>query len=197
MRLVRWTPDDLVRRLDDVVSVYGEAMGYRAELLQTRRGYIGAHVRRAGFRAVATLTTDGRLAVWMMRGGTVASTALVNLNVGPNSRWQIATIGDINKDGFADIIWQTTDAWLARHGIGGHTLMMRSDRDRRPAAQVKVQLLQLLGSQMAISLEHAQAAGALPGPHKDPFDRMPREDVHRASIPVHVERELRDDLPAA
>src|SRR5215212_6229441 len=62
MRLVPWQPDDLLRRLDDVVSVYGEAMGYRAELLQTRRGYIGAHVRRAGFRSVATLTTDGRLA---------------------------------------------------------------------------------------------------------------------------------------
>jgi ribosomal protein S18 acetylase RimI-like enzyme len=62
MRLVPWQPDDLIRRLDDVVAVYGEAMGYRAELLQTRRGYIAAHVRRPGFRAVATLTTDGRLA---------------------------------------------------------------------------------------------------------------------------------------
>ncbi|MGK5684614.1 GNAT family N-acetyltransferase [Actinoplanes sp. URMC 104] len=61
MRLVAWQPDDLLRRLDDVVSVYGEAMGYRQELLQTRRGYMGAHVRRPGFRAVATLTTDGRL----------------------------------------------------------------------------------------------------------------------------------------
>jgi ribosomal protein S18 acetylase RimI-like enzyme len=62
MRLVAWSPDDLLRRLNDVVAVYGEAMGYRQELLQTRRGYIGAHVRRPGFRAVATLTTDGRLA---------------------------------------------------------------------------------------------------------------------------------------
>lgn len=62
MRLVPWQPDDMLRRLDDVVSVYGEAMGYRSELLQTRRGYIGAHVRRAGFRAVATLTTEGQLA---------------------------------------------------------------------------------------------------------------------------------------
>lgn len=25
---------------------------------------------------------------------------------------------------------------------------------------------------LPISIEHAQAAGALPGPHKDPFDRM-------------------------
>ena len=62
MRLVPWKPDDLLRRLDDVVAVYGEAMGYRAELLETRRGYIAAHVRRPGFRAVATLTTDGQLA---------------------------------------------------------------------------------------------------------------------------------------
>ena len=62
MRLVPWTPDDLSRRLDDAVAVYGEAMGYRAELLEARRGYIASHLRRPGFRAVATLTTDGRLA---------------------------------------------------------------------------------------------------------------------------------------
>ena len=62
MRLVAWQPDDLLRRLDDVVAVYGDAMGYRQELLQTRRGYIGAHVRRNGFRAVATLSTEGALA---------------------------------------------------------------------------------------------------------------------------------------
>lgn len=62
MRLVPWQPDDLVRRLDDVVAVYGEAMGYRPELLEARRGYIATHVRRPGFRAVATLTTDGQLA---------------------------------------------------------------------------------------------------------------------------------------
>jgi GNAT superfamily N-acetyltransferase len=62
MRLVPWMPDDLARRLDDVVAVYGEAMGYRAELLEARRGYIATHVRRPGFRAVATLTRDGHLA---------------------------------------------------------------------------------------------------------------------------------------
>ncbi|MDG4765209.1 GNAT family N-acetyltransferase [Solwaraspora sp. WMMD406] len=62
MRLLPWLPDDLLRRLDDVVSVYGEAMNYRSELLEVRRGYIATHVRRPGFRAVATLTTDGQLA---------------------------------------------------------------------------------------------------------------------------------------
>jgi ribosomal protein S18 acetylase RimI-like enzyme len=61
MRLVPWKPDDLARRLDDVVAVYGDAMGYRAELLEARRGYIATHVRRPGFRAVATLARDGHL----------------------------------------------------------------------------------------------------------------------------------------
>ncbi|MBB4961243.1 ribosomal protein S18 acetylase RimI-like enzyme [Micromonospora polyrhachis] len=62
MRLVPWQPDDLARRLDDVMAVYGEAMGYRSELLEARRGYIASHARRPGFRAVATLTNDGHLA---------------------------------------------------------------------------------------------------------------------------------------
>lgn len=61
MRIVAWTPDDLSRRLDDVVTVYGEAMGYPRELLITRRGYIGSHVRRPGFRAVATVDDAGTL----------------------------------------------------------------------------------------------------------------------------------------
>jgi ribosomal protein S18 acetylase RimI-like enzyme len=61
MRLVPWKPDDLARRLDDVIEVYGDAMGYRPEVLATRRGYITTHLRRSGFRAVATLATDGSL----------------------------------------------------------------------------------------------------------------------------------------
>jgi GNAT superfamily N-acetyltransferase len=61
MRLVAWTPDDLARRLDDVIDVYGQAMGYPSDLLEARRGYIAGHVRRPGFRAVATLDPDGVL----------------------------------------------------------------------------------------------------------------------------------------
>jgi ribosomal protein S18 acetylase RimI-like enzyme len=61
VRIVPWTPDDLARRLDDVVNVYGAAMGYPRELLVTRRGYMGSHVRRPGFRAVASLDDQGSL----------------------------------------------------------------------------------------------------------------------------------------
>src|SRR5690348_13735739 len=58
MRLVAWRPEDVRRRLDDVVAVYGQAMGYAPALLDTRRGYIAAHTHRAGFRAVATIDSD-------------------------------------------------------------------------------------------------------------------------------------------
>ena len=70
--------------------------------------------------------TDGRIAVWFMRGATVASTSLLNLGTGANSRWQIATVGDINRDGFADIIWQTTDGWLAVWLLRGTTVQLTS-----------------------------------------------------------------------
>lgn len=61
MRLVPWTGRDLTRRLDDVVSVYGQAMGYTTDVLATRRGYMASHVHRHGFRAVASLDERGTL----------------------------------------------------------------------------------------------------------------------------------------
>lgn len=61
VRLVRWSAQDLLNRLDDVITVYGEAMGYSVDLLQTRRGYIATHVRRPSFHAVATLDDTGQL----------------------------------------------------------------------------------------------------------------------------------------
>jgi GNAT superfamily N-acetyltransferase len=61
VRIVPWTPRDLTRRLDDVVSVYGQAMGYQPELLATRRGYMASHVHRRAFRAIASLDDDDTL----------------------------------------------------------------------------------------------------------------------------------------
>ncbi len=61
MRLVAWRPEDLSQRLGDVIEVYGQAMGYDAALLESRRGYIATHAHRQGFRAVATIDDAGRL----------------------------------------------------------------------------------------------------------------------------------------
>lgn len=44
-----------------MITVYGEAMGYPSDLLQTRRGYIAAHATRPGFNAVATVDDRGNL----------------------------------------------------------------------------------------------------------------------------------------
>ena len=39
-----------------------------------------------------------------------------------------------------------TEAWLGRHGVGYELLVMRPPGDRRPAAEVKVALLAVLGA---------------------------------------------------
>jgi GNAT superfamily N-acetyltransferase len=61
MRIVAWAGPDLARRLDDAITVYGEAMGYPVEMLVTRRGYMASHTHRRGFKAVATLDNAGAL----------------------------------------------------------------------------------------------------------------------------------------
>jgi len=60
-RTVVWGPADLTQHLDEVIGVYGRAMGYSPDLLITRRSYMGSHVHRREFRAVASLDDDGRL----------------------------------------------------------------------------------------------------------------------------------------
>lgn len=61
MTLVHWAPEDLLARLDDVLTVYAEAMEYPADLVAARRGFVAAHTHYEGFRAVATLDNDDRL----------------------------------------------------------------------------------------------------------------------------------------
>jgi hypothetical protein len=58
MRLVAWQATDLLRHLDAAITVYGQAMGYPRDLLETRKGYVAAHAHRPDFRAVATLGDD-------------------------------------------------------------------------------------------------------------------------------------------
>jgi ribosomal protein S18 acetylase RimI-like enzyme len=61
IRVVAWSPADLTRRLDDMIDVYGQAMGYPADLLATRRGYMGSHVSRRDFHAVASFDEQDTL----------------------------------------------------------------------------------------------------------------------------------------
>lgn len=45
-----------------------------------------------------------------------------------------------------------TERWLERHGLGGHRVVMRPDGTRRPAAQLKVALLERLGAGRAVGV---------------------------------------------
>ena len=60
-QIVVWGPRELTEHLDDVIHVYGQAMGYSPDLLLTRRNYMGSHVTRRDFHAVASLDEHGRV----------------------------------------------------------------------------------------------------------------------------------------
>jgi GNAT superfamily N-acetyltransferase len=61
MTLVHWAPEDLLARIDAVLTVYAEAMDYPPDLVAARRGFVAAHTHYRGFRAVASLDNDDRL----------------------------------------------------------------------------------------------------------------------------------------
>ena len=48
-----------------------------------------------------------------------------------------------------------TERWLTQQGVGGHRLVMRPERDRRPAASVKLELLKQLadGRHVAVVID--------------------------------------------
>jgi hypothetical protein len=48
-----------------------------------------------------------------------------------------------------------SERWLTQHGVGGHRLVMRPERDRRPAAVVKFELLRQIaeGRRVAVVID--------------------------------------------
>ena len=60
-RVVRWCADDLRQRADEVLEVYGEAMGVSRQVLRPRRAVMAAHLDRPGLAAAAGLEDDGAL----------------------------------------------------------------------------------------------------------------------------------------
>ena len=90
-------------------------------------------VQQLGFNAAAVNDVDGdgmsdliwqyratgQLAMWTMRGTTVTSTQMLNAPVVGDPAWSVAGTGDLNGDGYADLVWQnsndgTLSAWLLR-----------------------------------------------------------------------------------
>jgi hypothetical protein len=78
-----------------------------------------------------------------------------------------------------------TERWLEQYGIGGHELLMRPARDRRPAAIVKVEMLQRRaeGREVGVVVDddervvEAMRRAGHPVRHADWEDRAPSGDA--------------------
>jgi hypothetical protein len=101
-------------------------------------------VQQAGFNAAAVHgfigsgysdllwqhQTTGEISIWEMRGNSVISTQPLGSPGIADTSWKIAGSGDLNGDGYADIVWQKTDgyvaAWLTRGTAVIATAMLSS-----------------------------------------------------------------------
>jgi hypothetical protein len=52
--------------------------------------------------------TTGALAIWTLRGSSVVSIQWLDTASPPDPAWRLAGSGDVNGDGFADLVWQNT-----------------------------------------------------------------------------------------
>jgi hypothetical protein len=62
---------------------------------------------------------DGRIAVWFMNGTTQISGTLTNPGQVLDTTWKVRTVGDLNTDGYPDLLWQNiadgrVAVWLMR-----------------------------------------------------------------------------------
>jgi len=52
--------------------------------------------------------TDGRVATWLMKGTQLVDGTLLNPGQAPDTNWTPVAVGDMRRDGMADIVWQNT-----------------------------------------------------------------------------------------
>lgn len=65
---------------------------------------------------------DGWLAVWFLQGTNVVSTRFLSIPRMTDPQWHLAAVGDLDRDGKADLVWQSTQGWLATWLLDGTTV---------------------------------------------------------------------------
>ena len=68
--------------------------------------------------------TNGQLATWYMHGATVVGTQSLSIPAVADTNWKVVGTGDLNGDGFADLVWQhATSGSLATWALRGSTVV--------------------------------------------------------------------------
>jgi probable HAF family extracellular repeat protein len=68
---------------------------------------------------------NGAVALWQMNGATLSSSSTVTYQgnaIAPDASWSVASIGDFNCDGSADILWRQSGGSLAIWLMNGSTV---------------------------------------------------------------------------
>lgn len=68
-------------------------------------------------------SSDGSLAVWFLHNSQVISTQYLSISHITDPAWKIVGAGDLDGDGFADLVWQRSDGWLAVWFMRGATVV--------------------------------------------------------------------------
>jgi hypothetical protein len=79
----------------------------------------------SGIDDILWQNTNGSLAMWLMDGSTIESSATPTYQgsaVSPGSSWSVAGIGDFSGDGDADILWRNSNGSLAMWLMDGSTI---------------------------------------------------------------------------
>lgn len=68
-------------------------------------------------------STEGWLALWNMNGLTWTGTQSLSMNQVADLTWNIAGMGDLNGDGYRDIVWQNNDGHLVAWFLRGNQVL--------------------------------------------------------------------------
>jgi phosphatidylserine/phosphatidylglycerophosphate/cardiolipin synthase-like enzyme len=66
--------------------------------------------------------SDGSLGIWFMRGTQVLRARSLSIPRLSDTAWRIAAVGDINRDGRADLVWHHSEGWLGAWLLQGTTV---------------------------------------------------------------------------